>query len=1288
MNFPDLPHLQQLQKDLWQWPRSRAAVMVGAGFSRNAEPLPGVTASFPDWRQLVRAMFDEMHPILPSDTVERKRIREEKFNSMNALRIASEYEAAFDRRKLDLLIRKQTPDDGYQPGRLHRLLLQLPWADVFTTNYDTLLEKTKLDQRSYQVVTKSSELTTAFSPRIIKLHGSFPSQTPYIITEEDYRSYPKNFAPYVNTVQQSLLENTFVLFGFSGDDPNFLEWTGWIRDELGDSHAPIYLVGPLSAGNAERALLSRRGVTPIDLSPLFPNLVGRRELHPASIEWFLSCLIASQPSRAEDWPDSKEVKISLPRAFPAICVPHQQIPAKVGFSPKQDKPLDMVGVKEALSRWHYERLHYPGWIITPAEKRDSLWQETMYWIVPVINAVKPLPCWERILAYREINWRFETAMVPLFPEQKTPFDEAVGEFYDQLKNGKAVDSEVKSTLFEGAGFEEVTEAWLELLLALLREARETYNVGTWENYRARVEEIAANYPKFRDRYCYEQALWLLWQIDRKQAREFIAQWNISPNVPLTAMWKAGLLAELDELAESRTLLRNVLGEIRRVQNTIGRNIELLSLEGWCTYLLFGIEQSLDIRSSARVRDEFRPLWRDLKAWSCNPWEVKDFFDNALAVPQPKPKAAECKVIGFDPGNVTFSLHWSGRELDRYIPAFACIRMYEQVGIPMHLRMINIAGEALRVACRWVEPFYGFGGPAVLVRVGTLKDITESDFMSRTRVAAMDKNSALRLHHWCLAVLDRETSGVTCLPEINSAQEALLEVLPEIISRLAFRMTDEELQLSFRTLLKYHANVAVMSHIRFNEIGAKWAGRILFSAEPALLLKWLPILLRLPLFDDRVNVVLGSDRAWPDLMSHFPCGRLGKWCETYSGNKSDVSNAVAWLLKRVESETLVSRRRALARLLCVLNTGLLTREQKEQLGVLLWSNTRKNGLPDLPQYAVFSFLNYPVPNGIDAMAVVKNCILTINVESRVKSDADGKLNIAINWYRHALLFEASCATKPLVQLPDEAIGLVEWSNSEARQLYAKMREWWNQEKVAFFPPHDSDDSRSMLRNSLEDVGLFCARVLVPYSDNWSDAEWKDFKEWLSELQKAGSHPMLVFPYCLVKHADEVEWVAESLKAGLDSTNEEHVGAAANSVRHWFHLAKKCNIPPPPEILLVRLINRVVLRHRTGVGECIVELARLIKELPDIFEHSDIDVLSASLEGWLFAIELPVRGENLGDFLEVERPGLRERIGLLACNLKQWYIQCGSSDCVPRAIEQWQNECENDVLPEVRRSFLTN
>ena len=248
MDFPDLNHLEQLQKYLWEWPSSRASVIVGAGLSLNSKPSPGVRTHFPTWSELARIMFDEIYPLLPDETTEGKKEKERQFNPGSALRFASEYEAAFGRQKLESLLLSVIPDSGHQPGSIHSLLLQLPWKDVFTTNYDTLLERTEVPGRAYQPVTTINDLITARSPRIIKLHGSFPSQRPFIITEEDYRTYPRHFAPFVNTVRQSLIENAVVLLGFSGDDPNFLEWIGWIRDELGDHHAPIYFGRFIVAG--------------------------------------------------------------------------------------------------------------------------------------------------------------------------------------------------------------------------------------------------------------------------------------------------------------------------------------------------------------------------------------------------------------------------------------------------------------------------------------------------------------------------------------------------------------------------------------------------------------------------------------------------------------------------------------------------------------------------------------------------------------------------------------------------------------------------------------------------------------------------------------------------------------------------------------------------------------------------------------------------------------------------------------------------------------------------------
>jgi len=727
--------------------------MIGAGLSLNAEPLPGVKTRFPTWRELVRAMFDEMHPPQADATPEQANKREDRFNRANPLRIASEYEATFDRRKLNLLIRTLNPDSDYQPGRLHHLLLELPWADVFTTNYDTLLERTEIFGRTYQPVTKATDLTTAFAPRIVKLHGSFPSQTPFIITEEDYRTYPRRFAPFVNSVQQSLLENAFVLIGFSGDDPNFLEWVGWIRDELGGNHAPIYLVGPLSLGNAARSLLARHGVTPIDLSPVFEGLSPSNGVYATAIGWFLNRLSDERPMRPEKWPELDRGS-SLPDGLPQIVDAKLVVPKSVEIIPDPQTPLTNEAVAKVVERWQFERGKYPGWVVAAENKRSDLWVKTEFWLEPLIKFAKDRPAVDRVILFREINWRLETSMAPLVTELIEPFQKTVYEVFENLAEGGSVPPSSGVVSTKQASNTEVAEAWLEIAFELLREARETYNTDRWTALKAKIDKIAARYPQHSDRNYYEAALWHMWTVDRESAKAILLRWQPSSRFPLATMWKAGLLAELDELGEARTLFRQALLEIRRALRTQGQNIELLSLEGWCTYLLFAVEPSLDIKSWRPVRAEFWERWQELKAWDCSPWPHKEYFDEVLAATPPKRQKAEQKIRGFDPGKVTLSRHLGGDHIGPYLPAFACIRHYEQVGIPMRLRFINIAGDALKNACRWIAPFIGFWSPALLIRAGNVDALALAFVVFRALHAAcyIGNKPMLRSHAWRLGIV--------------------------------------------------------------------------------------------------------------------------------------------------------------------------------------------------------------------------------------------------------------------------------------------------------------------------------------------------------------------------------------------------------------------------------------------------------------------------------------------------------------------------------------------------------
>ena len=259
-----------------------ASVMVGAGFSKNADVVDD-ELSAPNWEELAVSMFEALYQ-KPKDEAEINNWQIQKIkktSGKNVLKLAEEYKSVFGRNKLNKFIELNINDDMYIPGDIHKKLLSLNWRDVFTTNYDTLLERTidKINVKfNYQILTSQNDLPGSTHPRIIKLHGSVDRAKHYIICEEDYRTYPIQFAPLVNTVQQAMLETQLCLIGFSGDDPNFLSWLGWLRDNMGENCPTIYLVGLFeNMSVAEKMTLENQNITVINLGDMFEEKVNHQE---------------------------------------------------------------------------------------------------------------------------------------------------------------------------------------------------------------------------------------------------------------------------------------------------------------------------------------------------------------------------------------------------------------------------------------------------------------------------------------------------------------------------------------------------------------------------------------------------------------------------------------------------------------------------------------------------------------------------------------------------------------------------------------------------------------------------------------------------------------------------------------------------------------------------------------------------------------------------------------------------------------------------------------------------
>ena len=157
--------------------------MVGAGFRLNAAPIGCGIRNMPTWATLIEKLVDDLYP--PDDKAVARQ-RDSALMSTKAAsgmqRLAAEYEAADGRDRLEQRLIDFVPDLSFEPSPLHRSLLTLPWRDVFTTNWDTLIERAarRLPERGYQIIATPSELSRSGQPRIVKLHGTIPHVRPAI----------------------------------------------------------------------------------------------------------------------------------------------------------------------------------------------------------------------------------------------------------------------------------------------------------------------------------------------------------------------------------------------------------------------------------------------------------------------------------------------------------------------------------------------------------------------------------------------------------------------------------------------------------------------------------------------------------------------------------------------------------------------------------------------------------------------------------------------------------------------------------------------------------------------------------------------------------------------------------------------------------------------------------------------------------------------------------------------------------------------------------------------------
>ena len=738
------PYLNEIADQLWS---GNAAVMVGAGFSRNAKPAGPTSASFPSWQELGDRFFEKLNGRCPS--------KEDRYLSI--LKLAEQVEAAFGRPSLDQLLRDAIPDLRYEPSPLHSQLLNLPWKDVFTTNYDTLLERARASVtfKHYDVVATKDDLLYANQPRIVKLHGSFPSTTPFVITEEDYRRYPSDHAPFVNTVRQSLLENTLCLVGFSGDDPNFLQWIGWIRDHIGkETASKIYLIGMFNRlDEGDKKLLDRRGIVVVDLST-FNTDTGK------ALDKFLKLLKEGSEERKKrtvDWPtvlaDVKEMMISG----------------------------DPNKYHEVVAEWRRQRGEYPGWVVMPKDQRQFLWLYTEHWLSLVSEMSSedrgqletPL---DLDLAF-ELAWRLDRCLFPLIGELPSFLEDMASKYSDKTLQLPENSHWTRPSSVFGAV--------VNIRLWLLRHYREQGLNDKWQRVRETIQsDLEKLLPEHKVRFHLEEVLHALFCFDPDEAKRLLDNWQSNDNLPFWEAKRAALMAELGEVATARSILEKSLSSIRQQLslNPVVEDYTLISQESIIMFLLWVVERSTALVIPEQNYREMSERWEDLARYRCDPRREIEFLSARLQHPAVSWRP-ESKAHHFDLGIVSRTFH-SGFD-NEAVTAYGMLRMHEDIGMPYHVGYAIFEKVAVESTLPRIRPYSPHWALASIIRLGNASAIDklfDREYLSNLRLEDVD-----RLLDIYLPAFERTIAMAgEADPSRANNFKLLAKILPDLLSRLCYK----------------------------------------------------------------------------------------------------------------------------------------------------------------------------------------------------------------------------------------------------------------------------------------------------------------------------------------------------------------------------------------------------------------------------------------------------------------------------------------------------------------------
>ena len=937
--------LEHIREALWN---NRACLFIGAGFTRNAVSEPG-TNQVPLWPELGNLFFEKLNNRVPEP---------EDTAYLNIMKLAEDLENCFDRVTLCRIISDAIADDKRSPSELYYHMLSLPWQKVFTTNYDSLLERAarkskRMDGLSYSTLIEENAISSIDVPYIAKLHGDLNNPMNMIITEEDYRTYPNKHKVFMTVMKNTLMTHTMVVIGFSCDDPNFIHWVGWLKDTLGSQAKSIYLISVNKISDIHAKALACKKITVVDIS----QFAGEESNPQKNLEAVFQFWDQSTRMTTEQIAFSKK----------AILWGKED-----GISLRQEK--DYMKLYKA---WESARSCYPGWIVLPRDKREYILTRDRFDLS--LNELNKLDSPYDLLFLNEFNWRIEKCLYPIQNEWEPMYLSVIL---------RAMTNQFDSR-------DDVKEAINNLQLALLR----LYRQENWELKWMELSHVLEGKVRILTeeqfaRLKYEQCLYAVYHCDLHTLKIRLEEWteNIQ-EAPYWSMKKAALWAEYLSLEKGKYIAQKAFQEI-------SSNYEMCSFKDkyfWASqknaahsiiHLMNIANLSSDKESNLRAQE----TWANSKNFD-DIWYDRDFFNARLRHADDVFQISK-KFAKFNLGVSKTTYFIEGNSKD-YRIAYAFFNYYEELGYPIHLPYLNAIGkEALFNALSLMAHC----SPAIaenwMMRTTDVEAV--SYVFSRKRLSFLSADETNEKYQTYLSYLEQT---VTVEGDNNKSWVSVMRrIIPEVLSRLCLKASYELRTRTLDIINKIYTSTNESAYKHMDEL----IDRLMTSFTTQEKTSLIPFLCEIAAMNDN-----NSDSYGLEVMSYV------------TDITEDIpfmveSEVIDKMLLLIEQDS-PNRRNSVSCLTMLFKHGCLNQVQTEKFATALWRYTDKDGFPTNTIFSKFAFLSFPYPQDINPSELLRSYFrshpIPYNKEKsialfgnhEVVNNIKGTINdgISFEWYENDL-----------------------------------------------------------------------------------------------------------------------------------------------------------------------------------------------------------------------------------------------------------------------------------------------